>query len=122
MEKASREPWIEYEHNPRAMQLIEYTLKEFWDIFVDDRLCGRGPWASSGCMGQCASTHILNAMECPREIRSVWRVLLLPCEERADGPQGVGSVWTQHPSRSSESMCFGRLAHDGRGEFLAVGQ
>ena len=26
------------------------------------------------------------------------------------------------PSRSSESMCFGRFAHDGRGEFLAVGQ
>ena len=37
MEKASREPWIEYEHNPRAMQLREYTLKEFWEIFVDDR-------------------------------------------------------------------------------------
>ena len=41
MERASRGPWIEFEHNPRAMQLIEYTLKEFWDIFVDDRLCGK---------------------------------------------------------------------------------
>ena len=40
MEKASRGPWIEYEHNPRAMQLREYTLKEFWEIFVDDRPFG----------------------------------------------------------------------------------
>ena len=36
-EKASRRPWIQYEHKPRAMQLREYTLKEFWEIFVDDR-------------------------------------------------------------------------------------
>ena len=35
MEKASRGPWIEYEHSPRAMQLREYTLKEFWEM--DDR-------------------------------------------------------------------------------------
>ena len=40
MEKASRVPWIEYEHNHRAMQLREYTLKEFWEIFVDDRPFG----------------------------------------------------------------------------------
>ena len=40
MEKASRGPWIEYEHNPRAMQLREYTLKEFWEIIVDDRPFG----------------------------------------------------------------------------------
>ena len=37
MEKASREPWIEYEHNPKAMQLTECTLEDFWEIFVDDR-------------------------------------------------------------------------------------
>ena len=40
MEKASRGAWIEYEHNPRAMQFREYTLKEFWEIFVDDRPFG----------------------------------------------------------------------------------
>ena len=40
MEKASRRPWIQYEHSPRAMQLIEYTLKEFWEICVDDRPFG----------------------------------------------------------------------------------
>ena len=40
MEKASRRLWIEFEHSPRAMQLREYTLKEFWEIFVDDRPFG----------------------------------------------------------------------------------
>ena len=40
MEKASSGPWPEYEHNPRAMQLREYTLKEFWEMFVDDRPFG----------------------------------------------------------------------------------
>ena len=50
------------------------------------------------------------------------RALLFPSEERADGHQGAGSVWAQHSSGSSESMCLGRFAHDGRGEFLAVGQ
>ena len=40
MEKASRRPWIEHEHNPRAMHLREYTQKEFWEIFVDDRPFG----------------------------------------------------------------------------------
>ena len=40
MEKASGRPWIQFEHNPRAMQLREYTLKEFWEIFVDDRPFG----------------------------------------------------------------------------------
>ena len=37
MEKASREPWIEFEHNPRAMQLREYTVKEFGEVFVNER-------------------------------------------------------------------------------------
>ena len=37
MQKPSRSYWIQYEHSPRAMQLREYTLKEFWEIFVDDR-------------------------------------------------------------------------------------
>ena len=27
MEKGSREPWTEFEHNPRAVQLRAYTLK-----------------------------------------------------------------------------------------------
>ena len=37
MGEASKGPWIEYEHNPRAMQLRECTLKEFWEMFVNDR-------------------------------------------------------------------------------------
>ena len=45
---------------------------------------GRGPVAFPGCLGQCASTHILYAMDCPREIRAVRRALLLPFEERAN--------------------------------------
>ena len=44
-------------------------------------------------MEQCASTHNLYAMECLREVRALWRALLFPFEARADGPQGVGSVW-----------------------------
>ena len=43
MEKASRRPWIQYEHSPRAMQLRECTPKEFWDFFVDDRPFGTDP-------------------------------------------------------------------------------
>ena len=31
MERASRGPWIEYEHSPRARQLREYTLKNVWE-------------------------------------------------------------------------------------------
>ena len=27
-------------NNPRAMQLREYTLREFWEIVVDDRPFG----------------------------------------------------------------------------------
>ena len=35
VEKASRRPWIQYEHSAKAMQLRECTLKEFWEIFAD---------------------------------------------------------------------------------------
>ena len=38
----------------------------------DATVVGRGPVAFSGCLGQCASTHNLYAMECLREIRAVW--------------------------------------------------
>ena len=55
--------------------------------------------AFSGCLGQCAAAHNFLAMvECPREVRAVWRALLLPFEGTADGPQGAGSVWAQHPN------------------------
>ena len=37
MEKASRRPWIQHEHSPRALQLRKFSLKELWEIFVDDR-------------------------------------------------------------------------------------
>ena len=40
MEKASRRTWAENEESPRAMQLREYTLKDFLEIFVDDRPFG----------------------------------------------------------------------------------
>ena len=33
-------PWVECEHDPRAMQLRAHTLEEFWEIFVDDRPFG----------------------------------------------------------------------------------
>ena len=42
-------------------------------------------WPFSECMGQCASTHSLYAVEPPREVRAVWRALLLPFEERSRG-------------------------------------
>ena len=48
-------------------------------------------------MGQCASTHSLYAVERPREERAVWRALLFPFEQIADGPQEVGPVWVQYP-------------------------
>ena len=37
MERASRRPRTEFEYSPRTMQLREYALREFWEIFVDDR-------------------------------------------------------------------------------------
>ena len=41
IEKASRRSWAEGDEcSSRAMQLREYTLKEFWEIFVDDRPFG----------------------------------------------------------------------------------
>ena len=40
MENASRGPWTENENSTGSMQLREYTLREFWEIFVDDRPFG----------------------------------------------------------------------------------
>ena len=40
MEKASRRPWTENEDSPRTMQLRDYTLRECWEIFVDERPFG----------------------------------------------------------------------------------
>ena len=37
----------------------------------DATVVGRGPVAFSGCLGQCASTHNLYAVECPQEIWAV---------------------------------------------------
>ena len=56
---------------------------------------GRGPAVFSGCMRQCAFAHNLYAVGYPKEIRAVRRVLLLPLEKRADGPQGAGSAGAQ---------------------------
>ena len=44
MAKASRWSWTENENSPRTMQLREYTLREFWEIFVDDR-----PFGADAC-------------------------------------------------------------------------
>ena len=37
----------------------------------DATVVGRGLVAFSGCLGQCASTHNVHAIKCPREIRAV---------------------------------------------------
>ena len=37
MEKTSRRSRTECENSPRTIELREYALKEFWEIFVDDR-------------------------------------------------------------------------------------
>ena len=58
--------------------------------------CGHG---SSGLM-------LPFAVGCPNEIRAVRRVLLLPFEERADGPQGAGSAGAQHPAAWRASLLF----------------
>ena len=72
----------------------------------DATVVGRGPVALSGCLGQCASTHNLYAVECPKEIRAVWRALLHPFGERADGPQGAGSAGALHPAARRASLLF----------------
>ena len=40
MEKVSKRAWTENIYSPGSMQLREYTLREFWEIFVDDRPFG----------------------------------------------------------------------------------
>ena len=63
--------------------------------------------AFSGCLGQCASTHNLRAVESPKETRAVRRALLLPpFGERADGPQGADSAGAQHPAAWRASLPF----------------
>ena len=39
MEMATGGTWTEFEWSPRPLQLREYALKEFWEIFVDE-----DPW------------------------------------------------------------------------------
>ena len=46
MENASRRSWTENENNTRTMHLREYTLREFWEIFVDD-----GPFGADAFFG-----------------------------------------------------------------------
>ena len=61
----------------------------------DATVVGRGPVAFPGRMGQCASAHNHQAMECPRKVLALWRALLLPSGEGANGPQGAESAWAQ---------------------------
>ena len=37
-------------------------------------------------------------MERPREVRAVWRALLLPSGKGTNGPQGAGLAGAQHPA------------------------
>ena len=37
LERATGRPWTEFECSQRTIQLREYALREFWEIFVDDR-------------------------------------------------------------------------------------
>ena len=64
----------------------------------DATVVGRGPVALSGCLGHCASPHNLYAMECPREILAVWRALLFPSGQGANGPQGAESARAKYPA------------------------
>ena len=64
----------------------------------DATAVGRGPVAFSECVGQCASTTNLYAVERSREVRAVWRALLLPSGEGANGPQGAQSAGAPHPA------------------------
>ena len=50
MEKASRWTWETQECNLRTNQLRESTLKEFWDIFVDD-----SPYGKRRCLNKLTS-------------------------------------------------------------------
>ena len=68
MEKASRRPWIKYEHKPRAMQLREYTLEEFWAIFVDDRPFGAGAfYRQVNVQSKAVFSHAMTLMDRIRE-------------------------------------------------------
>ena len=87
----------------------------------DAAVVGSGPLAFSGCTVCVCAQPLRNGMS-QGDTGRMASFSLFPFEERGDGPQSVGLVWAQHPSRSSESMCLGQFAHDGGGEFLAVGQ
>ena len=66
------------------------AMTGFGGVRFDFTVVGRGPLAFSGCMGQCASTYNLHAMECPKEVRPYSD--LIPFEDSRR------FVWAQHPS------------------------
>ena len=42
--------------------------------------------------------------QCPREVRALWRALLLPSGEGANGPQGAESAGAQHPAEKVKAV------------------
>ena len=45
-----------------------------------------------------------STQECPSEIRAVWRALLLPFEDGANGPERAESAGAQHPAAWRDSL------------------
>ena len=70
-------------------------------------------FALCGSVGQREIAHSLHALERSREVWTARCALLLPFEERADGPQRVGRIRALCLSRNCESMCLDWSAHDG---------
>ena len=64
MEKSSRRSWTEVENSPRTMQLREYALREFWEIFVDDRpFCRDACFRYANVQAKSVFSYAMTTME-----------------------------------------------------------
>ena len=84
----------------------------------DATVVGIGPVAFSGCLEQCASTHNLYAMECPREIRAVCLLEMEPMVLREPSRLGPsirphGEFLQKKPTLVPDSEAFNSYIGEG---------
>ena len=63
LERASRKPWTEFEYSPRMVKSREDALREFWEIFVDDRpLCRDACSKHANVQSEAVFSHAVTIM------------------------------------------------------------
>ena len=64
LERTSRKPWTEFEYSPRMVQLREHALREFWEMFVDDRQFCRDAWSKHAkVQSKAVFSHAMTIMD-----------------------------------------------------------